>query len=98
MVRAQVTNGLNYGIDNEGVIEKLKYWDKKYGVTVIEATFEGMKISFRTLPDDLSELCTEFFLFCPDLEMSDDEHSNAARMREMADGLRKTKVMSFWWD
>lgn len=98
MVKAQCTSGMNYGIDNDHVIEKLKYWDKKYGVTVIEATFEGMKISFKTLPDDLSELCTEFFLFCPDLEMSDDEHSNAARMRQMADRLRKTKVMSFWWD
>lgn len=98
MVKAQGTSGINYGIDNEDVIEKLKYWDKKYGVTIVEATFEGMKVSFKNLPDDLSELCTEFFLFCPDLEMSDDEHSNAARMREMADRLRKTKVMSFWWD
>lgn len=98
MVKAQGTSGMNYGIDNEGVIEKLKYWDKKYGVTVIEATFEGMKISFKNLPDDLSELCTEFFLFCPEIELSDDEHSNAARMRQMADNLRKTKVRSFWWD
>ncbi len=98
MVKAQCTSGMNYGIDNDHVIEKLKYWDKKYGVTVIEATFEGMKISFKNLPDDLSELCTEFFFFCPEIELSDDEHSNAARMRQMADNLRKTKVRSFWWD
>jgi len=98
MVRAQGTNGLNYSISNEDVIDKLKYWDKKYGVIVVEATFESMKVSFKKLPDDLSELCTEFFLFCPDIEMSADEHSNAARMRSMADSLKKTKVMSFWWD
>ncbi|MDQ5938189.1 MAG: hypothetical protein QG574_5552 [Cyanobacteriota bacterium erpe_2018_sw_21hr_WHONDRS-SW48-000092_B_bin.40] len=98
MVKAQGTSGINYGIDNDHVIEKLKYWDKKYGVTVIEATFEGMKISFKKLPDDLSELCTEFFLFCPEIELSDDEHRNAAVMREIADKFRKTKVMSFWWD
>jgi len=98
MVKAQGTSGINYGIDNDHVIEKLKYWDKKYGVTVNEATFEGMKISFKKLPDDLSELCTEFFLFCPEIELSDDEHRNAAVMREIADRLRKTKVMSFWWD
>ncbi len=98
MVKAQGTSGINYGIDNDHVIEKLKYWDKKYGVTVIEATFEGMKISFKKLPDDLSELCTEFFLFCPEIELSNDEHRNAAVMREIADRLRKTKVMNFWWD
>lgn len=98
MVRAQGTNGLNYSISNEDVIDKLKYWDKKYGVIIVEATFESMKVSFKKLPDDLSELCTEFFLFCPDIEMSADEHSNAARMRSMADSLKKTKVMSFWWD
>ncbi|MFA6210528.1 MAG: DUF4253 domain-containing protein [Candidatus Obscuribacterales bacterium] len=98
MVRAQGTNGTNYGLSNEDVIEKLKYWDKKYGVTVVEATFESMKVSFKKLPADLSELCTEFFLFCPDIEMSTDEHSNAARMRSMADSLRQNKVMSFWWD
>jgi len=98
MVKAKCTSGINYGIDNDHVIEKLKYWDKKYGVTVVEATFEGMKISFKKLPDDLSELCTEFFLFCPEIELSDDEHRNAAVMREIADKFRKTKVMSFWWD
>jgi hypothetical protein len=98
LVRTTGTNGLNYDLTNEDIIAKLQYWDKKYGVIVTEARPDSVEIRFKDLPEDLSELYTEFFLFCPDIEMSENEHWNAARMRELAGKLRKTKKMSFWWD
>ncbi len=98
MVRAQGTNGLNYSISNEMVVDKLKYWDEKYGVTVLEASGDTMKIRFKNLPDDLSELCSEIFLFCPEIELSADENANAAIMRVLARSIRATNETSFWWD
>ncbi|CAN5381278.1 hypothetical protein BH11CYA1_BH11CYA1_44720 [soil metagenome] len=98
LVEAQGTNGTNYGLDTKAIINKLKYWDKKYGVTVTEASRDSVKIRFRNLPDDISELCTECFLFCPDIELSPNEHDNAARLRQLATTIKETKQMSFWWD
>lgn len=98
MVRSKQTNGLNYNLDNEKIIAKLKYWDAKYGVTVLEAKGDGLTIRFKKLPDDLSELCTEIFLFCPEMELHENENSNAAAMRKFAKSLRETKTANFWWD
>jgi len=99
LVEKQGTNGLNYKISTEMILTKLKEWNEKYGVNVVEAKGDSLKVSFKNLPDDLSELCTEMFLFCPDLvEMQGSEQENAARMRRFAEELRKSKVADFWWD
>ncbi|MBK7836742.1 MAG: DUF4253 domain-containing protein [Candidatus Obscuribacter sp.] len=98
LVKAAGTNGINSSIDNDDVIAKLKYWDSKYGVTVLEANGDSLKIRFKNLPDDLSELCSEIFFFCSEMELSEDENRNAATMRSMARRLRETKTQSFWWD
>ena len=98
LVRVKRTNGLNYSLENEKIIEKLKYWDAKYGVTVLEAREDGLVIRFKDLPEDLSNLCTEMFLFCPRMELHENENSNAAAMRKFAKSLRETKTANFWWD
>jgi hypothetical protein len=99
LVEKQGTNGANYNISAPMILAKLKQWNEKYGVNVIEAKNDMLKISFKKLPVDLSELCTEMFLFCPDLiDMHGSEQENAAAMRQFADELRKTKVVDFWWD
>lgn len=98
LVKTQNTNGLNHGIDNRRVVDQLNRWNNKYGITVLEATFDSMKVKFKSLPDDLSELLTEVFLFDPEIELSECEMTNAAVMRDMASQVRQTKTISFWWD
>lgn len=98
LVRTQGTNGINYGVDNDMVIEKLKSWNDKYGISVLEASFDSMTVKFKTLPDDLSELVTEYFLFDPELEVRGTEPYAASVMRETASKLRQTRTLSFWWD
>ena len=98
-VRAANTQGINYGVDNDMIVEKLEEWDRRYGVNVIEAKFDRLVIEFKTLPDDLSYLCTEMWLFCPDLlDVHDDYLLTASAMREFATHLRQNRQVSFWWD
>lgn len=98
LIKTMGTDGTNYGLNNEAIIAKLTEWDKKYGVTVLEAGADSLKIRLTKLPDDISELCTDYFLFCPNICLSDDECSNASTMREEAIRIRKTRELSFWWD
>jgi len=88
----------NYDISNEMVIEKVKYWNSKYGVQVTDAGRDRFTLKFKSLPDDMSQLCTEIFFFCPEIELSNDENENASRMRAMAKRIRIEKAVSFWWD
>lgn len=98
LVRSQGTNGLNYSVDNDMVIEKLKKWNKQYGISVLEASHDSMTVKFKNLPDDLSELVTEYFLFDPEMEVHGTEQYAASVMRETAKKLRQTHTLSFWWD
>ena len=99
LIRANGTDGTNYGMSTEEVIDRLQLWDKKYDVRVSEASHDSMTVEFKKLPEDLSELCTEFYLFCPDLvDLHGDENANAAAMRNLAQGIRRTHKVHFWWD
>lgn len=96
MVRSACTIG--GGVSNERIIEKLKYWDSKYGVTVIEATGTWVKIRFKDLPEDLSQLCTEIVMFSPVVELTSNVNYSAATMREFARTFRQTKEVLLGWD
>ncbi|HNG74676.1 MAG TPA: DUF4253 domain-containing protein [Candidatus Obscuribacter sp.] len=85
-------------LGTEAIIDKLKYWDKKYGLTVLEAGRDRMTIRLKNIPDDLSEFCTEYFLFDPECELSENEIESAASLRDIARRIRETKKVSFWWD
>lgn len=98
MLRAQQTSAPNYDISTEMMIEKVKYWDKKYGATVLDANHDSFKIRFKNLPEDISELCSEIFLFCPEFELTDDENANASKLRDLASQIRNSHETSFWWD
>ena len=97
LVEAQQTAGLKGGISHETLMAKLKYWDAKYGIRILAATTESVQVYFEKLPDDLSLLCTEFYLFCQPIELSDDDQANAAAMRDMAAAFRKSHTMNFGW-
>lgn len=92
------TFGVNSGLDTKDIINHLKKWHDKYGVTVLSANHDSLKIRFTRLPDDLSEICTEHFLMGCETELHEDFIQNAAMMRDHAASIRKTKELSFWWD
>ncbi len=97
LVRAMKTEAINHDLSTDAIIAKLSEWDKKYGVTVLEASGNSVKIRLSKLPDDLSELCSEYFMFCPNDFVYTDECANAAAMREFAEHIRETHEVSFWW-
>ncbi|QQR59464.1 MAG: DUF4253 domain-containing protein [Candidatus Melainabacteria bacterium] len=94
------TSGCNYAVSNEMIIEKLQKWDKLYKVKLLNAKHDSLTISFEKLPEDLSHLCTEMWLFCPDLLEIDpgDYEQKAAVMKDFARKLKEKKEVSFWWD
>ena len=97
LIRIQ-TDGTNYGVTNEMVAEKVRAWDKLYGVKVTKASRDSFTLLFSRLPDDLSPLCSEFFMLCGNLLEHGDEEEHAVAMRKTAATLRKTQKMVFWWD
>jgi hypothetical protein len=79
------------------VLAKLKDWHEKYGISVSEASSDSMTVRFKKPPNDLTQLCTEFVTFCPDL-VDGCEADNANAIKDIAAKLRETNVIEFWWD
>lgn len=92
------TQGFNYRVTNQMVLDKVKAWHSAYGIKVLDASMDSFTILFDRLPDDLSPLCSEFFAFCGRLVERGDEQECALQMKKMADNLRSSKRMTFWWD
>lgn len=96
LVKNQHTNGS--GLSNEEIIKKLTDWHTAYGITVIDATRNSLKIKFTRLPDDLDALCMDCTLIGMSPISSDDEHENASEMRKFAKRLQNTRELFLQFD
>lgn len=93
ILRVMQTNGEEYEITTEDIIERLKEWEKRYPFEIIGAENGWVEIEFRTVPQDLKTFAEEVFDFCPDTVEQD-----AGSIEELARGIARTKRLTLWWD
>jgi hypothetical protein len=60
------TNGDNFDLGTEKIIERLMQWDAKYGIELSDIEFDAVNVFFQDLPEDVTELALEIYEFCPD--------------------------------
>ncbi len=86
ILRIEGTDGANYDLDTEDVIEKLTELDEKYGIDVTGATSDSVQFRLQRIPTDheMQALGEWLLQFCPDLETAP---------RELTDG-----EVFLWWD
>lgn len=66
MMRLMRSNGANYGISTEDILEKLESWKELCNFEVLGASGSWVAIQFGTLPDHLCRFAEEIYEFCPD--------------------------------
>lgn len=65
-LRIRNTNGSNYEIYTENIIEKLKAWEKRFSFDLQQVGRDFIYLKFRTLPDPICNFAEEVYEFCPD--------------------------------
>ncbi len=93
ILRVMQTNGEEYDITTDDIIERLKEWGKKYPFEIIGAENEWVEIEFRTVPADLAAFAEEVNEFSPDTVEQD-----AGSIEELVKEIKKTKRLTLWWD
>lgn len=96
ILRVMNTDGINYDITNEDVINKLQEWNKKYPFAILGATSESVEINFYDYiyeTGDSGEFAQELYKFCPDIVEQGVE--SVENLEEMLD---ETTYCFLWWD
>jgi hypothetical protein len=93
ILRVMQTNGDDYDITNEDIIERLKEWEKLYPFEIIGAENDWVEIEFRSVPADIRSLAQEVYDFCPDTVEQD-----AGSVEDLIKEIKATKRLLLWWD
>lgn len=60
------TNGVNYGVEPEDVVHKLKDWESRFTIQIVGAAESWAAVQFSELPRNIGALAEEIYEFCPD--------------------------------
>lgn len=93
ILRLMHTDGDQYDISNDDVIERLKEWEITSPLDIIGAGNDWVEIEFRTLPRDLKAFVEEVYDFCPDAV---DEGPGTTA--DLARDIQQTKKLFLLWD
>jgi hypothetical protein len=93
ILRIMQTNGNDFDISNEDIIDRLKEWETHFAFDIIGAGNDWVEIEFKTLPKDLDDFAGEVYDFCPDAV---DEGPGSTF--ELAKEIHKTKKLFLWWE
>jgi hypothetical protein len=92
-LRFMSTNGINYDYDTNDVIEKLKEWDKSYGIEIIGSGLDFVEVKLGKQPKDTKAFSNEVYEYCPD---SVDQGFDTIEALE--NYIKDTSRVYMWWD
>jgi hypothetical protein len=93
ILRIMHTDGDEYDISNQDVIDRLKEWELHSPFDILGADDDWVEIEFKVLPKDLNAFAEEVYDFCPDAV---DEGPGS--IAELAKEIQKTKKLFLWWN
>lgn len=93
ILRVMHTDGDDYDISNQDVIDRLKEWEKIASFDVIGAENDWIELEFKALPHDLKTFAEDVYEFCPDAV-----DQGPGNTDELAKEMQKTRRLFLWWD
>jgi len=93
ILRIMHTDGYDYDISNQDVIDWLHELEKKAPFDIIGADSDWVEIQFKTVPKDLKAIVEEVYDFCPD---SVDQGPGS--VDELVNEIRRTNRLIMLWD
>lgn len=91
ILRYEQTDGINYEITTDSLIQVLEAWDLQ--LTVIGASSDWMDARIGSPVSDWNELARKVYAFCPDVV-----DQGTGTVEALAEEMRRTKTLYLWWD
>ena len=87
------TDGINHDITNDSLLSIIKHFDKNYSLELIGASGDWCEFIIHKEPKNWIQFAKEVYKVCPDVVDQGTETVEA-----LADEMKKTKRLYFWWD
>jgi len=93
ILRTARTDGVNYGIHTEAIVQQLARWDRTVGIDIVLANTDTVVFTLRKRPVDLTAFAREVHAFCPDTV-----EQGAGTLAALATEIGETSQVTLWWD
>ncbi len=93
ILRQVQTDGINWEIDNDSLVNLIKKFDKKYSLDLIGASGDWCEFKINKEPQSWMTLAKEAYQVCPDIV-----DQGTGTVEELANDMKRTKRLYFWWD
>lgn len=93
ILRYRRTDGINYDLENEDIVNKIAEWKSKYGLIVLGCDRDWLQVEFDKLPPNLGEFSKEVYEFCPD---SVDQ--GVGTIDNLKNSIKEMNGIWLWWD
>jgi len=87
------TDGINWDITNDSLISIIKTFDKKYSLELIGASGDWCEFIIHNEPKSWTQFAKEVYKVCPDVV-----DQGTGTVEALADEMKRTKRLYFWWD
>ena len=87
------TDGINYDITNDSLLTVIKQFDKKYSIDLIGASGDYCEFDIQNSPTDWKVFADEVYKVCPDVV-----DQGTGTIEALAEEMKRTKRLYFWWD
>lgn len=92
-LRIMQTNGWNYDIGPDAVIQQLQEWHTAYGLDIHGAGFDWVEASFEKQPEDMLAFAEIVYGWCPDVVDQGTE-----TVERLAQEMAQSNTLYLWWD
>lgn len=93
VLRLARTDAVNYDMDTEDIVAKLREYDDEYGIMITHAETDTVEFTLAREPDDLSAFAADLYTFCPDMV-----DQGIGSVEALAEAIEITGAVYLWWD
>jgi hypothetical protein len=87
------TDGINYDLTHEKVIERYREWAAKYGLELDGAGLDWISAHITKPPADWQAFAAEVYEFCPDVVLQ-----GTGDVGALARAMQERRELFLWWD
>jgi hypothetical protein len=93
VLRQIQTEGPNYDITNDSLLKIIKRFDNEYALNLVGASGDWCEFEINKEPTNWLSFAKEVYKVCPDVV-----DQGAGTVEVLANEMKRTKRLYFWWD